>query len=75
MTTILRAKSPIREDADFREVWVMDIDGNNNRNITQNNFPENYAELSPDNSKVLYLADANEKNEYYYNTNITSVRL
>lgn len=69
-TTILRAKSPIREDADFREVWVMDIDGKNNRQITQNNFPENYAELSPDNSKVLFLADANEKNEYYYNTNI-----
>jgi hypothetical protein len=38
--------------------------------LTRNEIPETSAELSPDNSQVLFLADTNERFEPYYNTTI-----
>jgi len=51
-------------------VWVMDVTGANARALTRNQIPESAAELSPDNSQVLFLADTNERFEPYYNTAI-----
>ena len=47
----------------------MDADGANARALTRNEIEETGAELSPDNSQVLFLADTNERFEPYYNTN------
>ena len=65
-----RANSPVREDADKSEVWVMDVDGQNMRQITRNGFPESNAALSPDDQQILFLSDANGNFEYYYNRNL-----
>jgi dipeptidyl aminopeptidase/acylaminoacyl peptidase len=48
----------------------MDADGGNARVLTSNAVEEIGAELSPDNKQVLFLADANERFEPYYNTNL-----
>ena len=64
-----RQPTPVRDDGLKSEVWVMNEDGSGATQITQNNVPEQRAELSPDNTKVLYLSDSNGT-EYYYNKNL-----
>ena len=44
--------------------------GANARALTKNGVEEVAAELSPDNSQMLFLADTNERFEPYYNTNL-----
>jgi dipeptidyl aminopeptidase/acylaminoacyl peptidase len=66
----LRASSPVRDDKDVREVWVMDQDGKNNKQITKNRIPESNPILSPDNSHILFIADANDSFDRYYNGNL-----
>jgi dipeptidyl aminopeptidase/acylaminoacyl peptidase len=65
-----RAPTPLAADAYRGEVWVMDADGGNARVLTRNAVEETGAELSPDNKQVLFLADANERFEPYYKTNL-----
>ena len=67
-----RAPSPLAGDGFRGEVWVMDVTGANAnaRALTRNEIPESAAEVSPDNSQVLFLADSNERFEPYYNTTI-----
>jgi dipeptidyl aminopeptidase/acylaminoacyl peptidase len=65
-----RAPSPLIEDGDQSEVWVMDTSGANARQITHNQVGESDAELSPDNTQVLFLSQANEKYENYYNRKV-----
>jgi dipeptidyl aminopeptidase/acylaminoacyl peptidase len=65
-----RAPSPLTPDAPLGEVWIMDANGGNARALTRNTVEETAAELSPDNSQVLFLADANERFERYYNSNL-----
>jgi dipeptidyl aminopeptidase/acylaminoacyl peptidase len=62
-----RAPTPQLEDTDQSEVWVMDAGGTNARQITQNGVGESDAQLSPDNSQVLFLAGADQKFETYHN--------
>ena len=62
-----RAPSPLLEHSPLGEVWVMDSDGQNARQLTANSVPENDASLSPDNTTVVFRAGANEKFEPYYN--------
>jgi dipeptidyl aminopeptidase/acylaminoacyl peptidase len=64
------APSPLAGDAYRGEIWVMDSTGANLRELTRNDIEEAEAELSPDNSQVLFLADANARLERYYNTNL-----
>ncbi len=70
MIAYLRANSPVRDDRDLREVWVMNREGTKNQKITRNDIPESNPLLSPDNSKILFLADANDSFERYYNGNL-----
>lgn len=65
-----RAPSPLLEDSDQSEVWVMDANGSGARRITHNKVAENEAILSPDGSQVLFLSQANHKFETYYNRKI-----
>jgi dipeptidyl aminopeptidase/acylaminoacyl peptidase len=65
-----RAPNPLAGDAYLGEVWVSDADGANPRALTKNGVEEVGAELSPDNSQMLFLADTNERFEPYYNTNL-----
>ncbi len=65
-----RAPNPLAGDAYRGEVWVVDANGANGRALTTNGLEEVGAELSPDNTQVLFLADTNERFEPYYNTNL-----
>lgn len=62
-----RAPSPQIEDGDQSEVWVMDAAGSNPKQITHNHVQESDAELSPDGAEVLFLSQANQKFDTYYN--------
>jgi len=61
-----RAPSPRDADAGQSEVWLMDATGENARAVTSNTIGEGNVELSPDNSQLLFIADANERLEPYY---------
>jgi dipeptidyl aminopeptidase/acylaminoacyl peptidase len=65
-----RGPSPLIGDDGLSEVWVMDADGSNARQITHNKVPEGGATLSPDGSQILFLAQANQQFEPYYNRKI-----
>jgi len=65
-----RAPTPQIEDSDQNEVWVMDSTGANARQITHNKVQETDASFSPDGSQVLFLSQANQKFDTYYNRKI-----
>ncbi len=65
-----RAPTPLLGDMEQSEVWVMDSAGSAARQITHNHVQENDAALSPDNSRVLFVSQANEKFETYYNAKL-----
>ena len=64
-----RTPSPLLDDGLRGEVWVMNVDGTGATRVTRNDVPERGAELSPDNSRVLFVSDSNGI-EYYYNRNL-----
>ncbi len=70
MLVIHRAPSPLLEDSDQSEVWVMEANGGNPRQITTNHVQESEAVLSPDNSQVLFLSQANQSFDTYYNRKV-----
>jgi dipeptidyl aminopeptidase/acylaminoacyl peptidase len=63
-----RAPTPLVADNVRSEVWVMDADGGRARAVTANDIEEVDAELSPDNTRLLFLAEANERLEPYYSS-------
>jgi dipeptidyl aminopeptidase/acylaminoacyl peptidase len=65
-----RAPTPLLEDSDQSEVWLMDSTGGELKQITHNHVQESEAVLSPDNSKVLFLSQADQKFETYYNRKV-----
>ena len=65
-----RGPSPLFDDNDDGEVWVMNTDGTEARQITRNAVPEYGAELSPDNQWVIFRADSNTDGEFYYNDKV-----
>ena len=65
-----RAPSPNFGDTDRGEVWVMDAAGANAVALTKNTVPESGASVSPDGSMVLFLSQANDRFEIYYNANL-----
>ena len=52
------------------EVWLANADGSSARQLTNNSVPERGAQLSPDNSQVLFTGFFNEEFEFYYNDKI-----
>ena len=48
----------------------MGADGSDPRRLTANGVPESGAQVSPDGSRVLFVARANERFEKYYNSNV-----
>jgi dipeptidyl aminopeptidase/acylaminoacyl peptidase len=65
-----RAPTPLDGDVYRGEVWVMDANGQNARALTHNLVIEDEPELSPDNSRVLFLAGMNAQYESYYEANL-----
>lgn len=65
-----RAPTPLFDDSDEGEVWVMAADGTGASQLTRNKVVERGARLSPDNKTVLFLSDSNEMFDSYYNDNI-----
>jgi dipeptidyl aminopeptidase/acylaminoacyl peptidase len=65
-----RAPNPLLGYSGESEVWLMSADGSNALQLTKNDVPENGAVLSPDNSQVLFIAQANEQFDKYYNRKI-----
>ena len=63
-----RAPTPLAGDVNRGEIWVTDATGSNARAITSNNIEELEAELSPDNSQLLFLAEASARLEPYYSS-------
>jgi Tol biopolymer transport system component len=48
----------------------MNADGTGSLRLTSNTVPESGGEISPDGSQVLFLADSNDRFEFYYNRNL-----
>lgn len=65
-----RAPTPMFDDSDESETWVMRADGAEATQLTFNRVEERGAELSPDNQTVLFVSDSNEELETYYNDKI-----
>lgn len=65
-----RAPSPLLDAALENEIWMMDHDGKNAKQITSNQNPEGGAEFSPDNNSILFLSWTNEKDEPYFENNL-----
>jgi dipeptidyl aminopeptidase/acylaminoacyl peptidase len=61
-----RAPTALPDDSVKSEIWLMDADGGNARAVTGNSVEEIEAELSPDSSRLLFIADANDRLEPYY---------
>jgi dipeptidyl aminopeptidase/acylaminoacyl peptidase len=62
-----RVPSPLVLDNTRTEVWIMDANGGRASQLTHNNIEEAEAEISPDGSQVLFIAEANQRFEPYYN--------
>lgn len=66
----LRAPTPLLDDMKRWEVWVASATGGGSQQVTDNAVPEYDPRLSPDGSRVLFRADANEEFQFYYNSNL-----
>jgi dipeptidyl aminopeptidase/acylaminoacyl peptidase len=63
---ILRAPTSLTIDHYQSEIWVLDLDTGSLHQVTKNGIYETEAELSPDNSQVLFISDANQDLDVYY---------
>jgi dipeptidyl aminopeptidase/acylaminoacyl peptidase len=62
-----RAPTPLLGSSADGEVWTAAADGSGAIRITDNHVPESDARLSPDNTRVLFIAQSNGRFEPYYN--------
>ena len=65
-----RSISPLVDNRDEGEVWLMDTDGGNAVQLTDNTVSEFGAQLSPDGAQVMFLSDSSADFETYFNDNI-----
>ncbi|MBO8152072.1 MAG: S9 family peptidase [Candidatus Marinimicrobia bacterium] len=66
----IKSSSPMQEDLDHSEIWIMNSDGGEQKRLTFNNIPERRIEISPDNKNVLFITWTNENFELYYDNNL-----
>ncbi len=52
------------------ELWLFDVRTKVTSRITENGFAELHARLSPDNTKVAFIATVNSAGEHYYEDNV-----
>ncbi|MGE0461669.1 MAG: prolyl oligopeptidase family serine peptidase [Vicinamibacterales bacterium] len=65
---LTRSPSPLLEFSHLAEVWVMDASGADARQLTSGNrIAERGLAISPDNTRLLFTAGANEAMEGYHN--------
>jgi dipeptidyl aminopeptidase/acylaminoacyl peptidase len=62
-----RTPGPLLGFNERGEVWVMDADGSNAKQLTTNGVSESNSSLSPDGANVLFTSASNERGEHYYN--------
>jgi len=67
---VQRAPTPLAGDSYRSDVWITDATGRTWQQITRNGVDETDAELSPDNTRVLFLAEAGPREKPYYNGNL-----
>jgi len=65
-----RAPNPLFGDEEKSEIYIMDSMGKGAIQLTRNHVAEGEVELSPDNSQVLFTAEANQNFDTYYDSNI-----
>ena len=65
-----RAPTPLLDNRDEGEVWIMDADGSDALQLTDNTVIESGAQLSPDGSQVLFVSASSADFETYYNRNV-----
>ena len=65
-----RMPSPLALDNARNEVWLMDASGERPVRLTDNVVEEGEAEISPDGSQVLFVAEANQRFEPYHNATL-----
>ncbi len=65
-----RAPTPLLDNRDEGEVWIMDADGGNALQLTDNTVIESGAQLSPDGSQVLFVSASSADFETYHNRNV-----
>lgn len=70
---VTKGISPLFDDSDENELWVMDKDGKGEVRLTNNTVAESNAELSPDGKTVIFTANANENFDTYYNDKLFMV--
>jgi dipeptidyl aminopeptidase/acylaminoacyl peptidase len=68
-----RAPTPLFEDLGRGETWITDGAGQNARQVTSNSIEEVDGELSPDNSQVLFTAEASTRLEPNYTWTLFTV--
>jgi dipeptidyl aminopeptidase/acylaminoacyl peptidase len=68
-----RAPTPLAADTHLSEIWTIDASGTNAKAVTANDVEELEPEFSPDNTQILFLADANAQLQPYYNTKLFTV--
>ena len=67
---VQRAPTPLLNSIFDAEVYLVDADGTNWRQLTDNDDMEVAAEISPSGNAVLYLSDVNADGDPYYNNNL-----
>ncbi len=70
---ITKGVTPLYNDSDKNELWIMDADGKNQLQLTHNKAAESGVELSPDGKQVLFIVNANENFDFYYNDKLFTV--
>lgn len=68
-----RAPTPLFDDLRRGETWITDAAGHNARQVTSNGIEEVDGELSPDNSRVLFTAEASTRLEPNYTWTLFTV--
>ncbi len=64
-----RAPTSLLDNSDEGEIWIMDANGGNARQLTDNAVGERGGQLSPDGTEVLFTSASSAEFETYFNGN------